>query len=321
MKSKLQFTFLFFIIVLFAAYCNKNGSDKKIIHQVYKEYNRAILNNDIEMLSKLLSSINQKQLLGNHTESILKMIREMLPEDISITNTTISGNSANLDTEGVRNKKKVTGTVLFIKEDGNWKILKENWNISLVSDIASEPISVVIQPFLKNTKIPPEKYRVLKGHNGNVSSLDFTRNGQYLISASYDDYSIRAWNISSGEMISQVKTKKRITDICIMPTGDKLLIADTSGNIGARAIVSGEIGPSIVILNKAGDKIAISSNGKYLAATSYQKPIVIWDLKKHKLIRTLNTNTDQRTLSFSPDGKNLASGCGKGYDYHIWELP
>lgn len=80
MKFKLLILCFYLTFVFFAARCNSSGSDKNTIHQVYIEYKNAILNNDTEKLSKLLSSKNRKLLLGNLNESMLKMIKEMLPD-------------------------------------------------------------------------------------------------------------------------------------------------------------------------------------------------------------------------------------------------
>ncbi|NEP08594.1 MAG: WD40 repeat domain-containing protein [Okeania sp. SIO4D6] len=55
--------------------------------------------------------------------------------------------------------------------------------------------------------------------------------------------------------------------------------------------------------------VAISSDGKTLASSSYDGTIKIWNLSNGKLLHTINAHADAiESLAMSPDGKILASG-------------
>jgi len=55
--------------------------------------------------------------------------------------------------------------------------------------------------------------------------------------------------------------------------------------------------------------VAISSDGRLVAAGSYDKVVRIWDARTGELLETLQGHSSQvRSVAFTPDGRGLVSG-------------
>lgn len=66
--------------------------------------------------------------------------------------------------------------------------------------------------------------------------------------------------------------------------------------------------------------VAISPDGRAVAAASTDGVVRIWDLVSGKLLLTISGHTDQvLTLAYAPDGRSLATG-QKGGEVRVWEV-
>ena len=67
--------------------------------------------------------------------------------------------------------------------------------------------------------------------------------------------------------------------------------------------------------------ISFSYDSRYLASGSYDKSIIIWDVKERRMVHAPCRGHDKKVISivFSPDGENIASGTDDG-SVCIWKV-
>ncbi|XP_005813862.1 transducin beta-like protein 2 [Xiphophorus maculatus] len=173
----------------------------------------------------------------------------------------------------------------------------------------------------------------LKGHSGNVTSLDFSSNGKYLASCA-DDRAIRIWStkdflerehkcLRANVELDHATLVRFSPDsrafITWLANGDAIrifkMIKKDDGTFSFKA--ASEDFPQkhkAPIVN-----IGIAETGKFIMSSSTDTTILIWDLKG-ELLASINTN--QMTNSYaavSPCGRFIAS-CGFTPDVKVWEV-
>jgi len=190
------------------------------------------------------------------------------------------------------------------------------------------------------------------GHKHSIQSLNFSIDGKYFITSSWDE-TAKIWETKSGQCIQTLKgISSTVKYADYHPSGNKIVavysdqmvrIWDTKNGKCIQTFKSGypymaaynPDGKSINVLshmqvnvwdslgkneihklpgigNYNGD-IAISKDGKLLLANYGNNSPILWDLETGKQKFTLDGHTDYvRCVAFSYDGKKCASGAADG---------
>ena len=160
--------------------------------------------------------------------------------------------------------------------------------------------------------------QTLKGHKGIIHDVAFNKDGSKVATASADK-TVKIWNVADGKEVGLIKDHKRdVTSVAF--TDDGKII---TGSLDETVKVSGADGKEIRSL-KAPEGIwavAVSPDGKYLAASGWNDTVKVWSLADGKEL--FYRNGHERTVTgvvFSPDSSKLVS-VGIDSVIQVWEVP
>lgn len=306
------------MVLLFTG-CGK-GTVARELEKIYFDYHKALKAEDVKALKNFLASERQKELLDKDAAMKIKMIKGFLPTNIKVSKTIVSGKKAVLKLAGKMKDQKMTGEAEFLKENGKWKLVKENWQMHLDMESSPETSSFAGKPggFLTDPDRLPQVYQVLKGHQGDVSGIVFTPDNRFLVSAGYGDFTVKVWNIESGEEVSSVRTGNRVRSLGVTPDSSTVLTADAYNDITSWSLAEGILSNPRALVKNAGDVLAINPNGEQFVTTGYQAALQLWNINSGELVEELSNNVNLRTVVFSASGKYLANGSA-GNTFTLWD--
>lgn len=158
----------------------------------------------------------------------------------------------------------------------------------------------------------------LQGHIWTIEALDFTPDGQTLVSGSFD-HTVKVWNLNNGKLIRNLDGHEDgVNDVLISPDGKLFFTAGGTAEPNTSKVIKvWDMKTKKLLRTLKGHTLGITSlaitpDGKTLVSGSYDKTIRFWDVDKGIRKRTLTAHTSPvRSIAVSPDGKTLASGGGK----------
>ncbi|MDE0484500.1 MAG: sigma-70 family RNA polymerase sigma factor [Candidatus Poribacteria bacterium] len=148
--------------------------------------------------------------------------------------------------------------------------------------------------------------------------LSFTSDGQTLVIVNKREDKISLWNSDTGELKKTLAMHPDCAAVgaAFSPDGITVAVGSASGTVYLYDLNTGELK---MILSEHKDHVtnlAFSPDGKILATASYEdETILLWDVHTgaHRKIRTDHPrHVGYGGLTFSPDGKTIASGGGDG---------
>ena len=162
---------------------------------------------------------------------------------------------------------------------------------------------------------------------GDANNITFSPDGK-VIAASYDDKTIKLWNIETGKITKSLEVfdppEKNLSNtsgysfdirsISFSPDGRTLASGsdEYSGRYDRINMWNVETGELVKFLKgDLGVFVLFSPNGESLASGgSDDNTVKLWSVQTWKQITTFRDHTNWvHSLSFSPDGKTLATGC------------
>lgn len=164
---------------------------------------------------------------------------------------------------------------------------------------------------------------VLSGHSDIISSLDFSPDSRFLVSASHDR-TVHIWDAAARRNVRTLTGPK-----------DKMLAAAFSadGSVTAGGGTDGSIfmwrtsdGRNLSVSQghrAAVRALAFTPDGRYLVSGSDDRTIRLWDATAGRAVRTLaSQNASVSSLAVSPDSTRVLTGCSGGETVnHIFEIP
>jgi WD40 repeat protein len=146
---------------------------------------------------------------------------------------------------------------------------------------------------------------------GGISGASFSTESKYLVTAAASD--VRVWQ--TDDWTSKLLCHEVEGVIAIGYSGDSQRVAITGQQALVRVFDLEPKPREIVLendgLSRAFYSVALSGSGRWLAVGTQDNAVHVWDLDAKKRITTLHGHIQGVwNLSFSPDGRTLASSSG-----------
>lgn len=167
------------------------------------------------------------------------------------------------------------------------------------------------------------------GHLNNITGIELSKDGKYLLSVSKRtddgteiDNSAKLWKMGTGELLYTFKSE---TSIEARFSADNKYILTSGKTPNSYLIYSTEYSrviDSISNPNVYMNSVDISDDGKYIATSSMDSMVRIWDAKSFDLLHTLpGFGKEISHLSFSPGSKFLTAISMDENRVITWSLP
>lgn len=164
-------------------------------------------------------------------------------------------------------------------------------------------------------------HAVLLGHDGAVRTVEYSRDGRLLVTASRDG-TARIWSAPDGAVISVLRGHRGAL-LCATfdSAGERVL---TAGEDGTARIWDASSGALIHTLDAASAPLCaaeLSPDGRLVLTASQDGALRIWDSVSGQLGHDLGGDgAAVRGASFSPDGRLVLSASENGV-LRLWTLP
>ncbi len=149
---------------------------------------------------------------------------------------------------------------------------------------------------------------ILKGHTGLVTGACFNADGTLVGTAGDDDYTAKVWDAKTGTELQSFKFDEPQISCIFNKDASLFITSGGDGKISFFNTKNWKLEKEFIIPNSTEAwHVDLSPDGKKLAIASWDLHVYILDLSTFKLVKLEGHTQRICAVSFSPNGKYLAS--------------
>jgi len=155
------------------------------------------------------------------------------------------------------------------------------------------------------------------GHSGRINSVNFSPDGNFVLSGSTDN-TLKLWNVNTGREIRTFRGHSgSVNSVSFSPDGNFVLSGSTDKTLKLWNVNTGREIRTFRGHSGSVNSVSFSPDGEYAVSGSNDKSLILWDIDKGERIKVFcGHNAAILSVAFSFDGRYVVSGSGEsGYHY------
>lgn len=163
--------------------------------------------------------------------------------------------------------------------------------------------------------VSPPRHSVVN-HAEPVNSLEFSRDGTRLLTASQDG-TARIWDVTTGTEMVRLKPPGGITSACFNSDGTKVGTATKAGRITVWCALGGQ---ELISLSNEGavNSVSFTGDGTQIVTSCDDHTAAVWNCADgSKVAALIGHDASVVDARFSPDDQYIATACSDG-KVHLW---
>jgi WD40 repeat protein len=213
--------------------------------------------------------------------------------------------------------RQLLGLVQGIRVEGRYKQLSAQVQ---GSDAAAQP--ELIEAKLQTQAVLTNVFGIhernsLKGHQGRIWSVNFSPDGQTIVSGGSDGI-LKLWNHDGTEQMTTQGHQGVIWSVNFSPDGQTIV---SGGSDGTLKLWNYDGTKQMTIQGHQGSvwSVNFSPDGKTIVSGGEDSMVKLWNLNGTERATLKGHNGRVKSVNFSPDGQTIVSG-GKDGTVKLWNL-
>lgn len=278
----------------------------------------------------------QKTVLDYEFDDKLSEVQSIFLDDNNNSN---SNNSTNFSSNNLETNNSSEILVMEFNKDGMYMASAGRDGTIKIWKVISSPLARLQSTSNSNSdynqkkskKSKKKKYtsapvfhttptRIFKGHNGNIISLDWSKNN-FLITGSMDR-TAKLWHVDRDECLHTFKMEDFVTAVKFHPTDDRFFV---SGSLDNRVLLWSVLENSIAFERSLGDEVLITAltftpDGKNIVVGGFNGSIFMLETKGLHIIDRIevkNNSLSNKIFHNKNDNKITGIVCFEGVNDEI----